>query len=245
MLKKGVRARRLLTLAVLAVVWFYRDYRATTFDQQEREAQEVLSKEQDHKQRQKQDSDQREMMALLARIDLEQRKSSGSVTPEEIDAEQARLWSKDAKADGDALAADVEEFTNLLDRVSMPSDERKQWTDSAAKASAVAKRVATLGDAVAAATEHPTEEQAAALQQKLAEEEKLEDEWYDANENLTAAWDRLETAAQQDAEDANGSATTSRFIAWIGTILSALMLGDWTKAFGELTSREEEQPSVA
>jgi hypothetical protein len=245
MFKKGIRVRRLLTLAVFGIVWFYRDYKATAFDEQEREAQEVLSKEQDHKQRQKQESDQREMMGLLARIDLEQRKSNASVTPEEIDAEEARLWSKDAKADGATLTDDVEEFTHLLDRVSMPSDERKQWMDSAAKASGVAKRVADLGNAVAEATDHPTEEQAAAMQQKLAAEEKLEDEWYDANESLTAAWERLESAAQQDEADASGSASAARFIAWIGTILSALMLADWKTAFGELTSSEEEQPSAA
>ena len=247
MFKNGVSPRRLLTLAVFGVVWFYRDYKATAFDQQEREAQEVLSKEQDHKQRQKQESDQREMMGLLARIDLEQRKSNGTVTPEEIAAEQARLWSKDAKADGGALADDVEEFTGLLERVSMPNDERKQLTDSATKASDVAKRVATLGNDVeqAGATQHPTEQQAAALQQRLKEEENLEDEWYQANENLTAAWGRLESAAQQDAEDASKSAGTSRFVAWIGTVLSALMLGGWTKAFGELSSSEEEQSSAA
>ena len=77
MFKKGVSPRRLLTLAVFGVVWFYRDYKATAFDEQEREAQEVLSKEQDHKQRQKQESDQREMMGLLARIDSNNGKATG------------------------------------------------------------------------------------------------------------------------------------------------------------------------
>ena len=99
----------------------------------------------------------------------------------------------------------------------MPSVERKQLMDSATKASDVAKRVATLGNDVeqAGTTEHPTEQQAAALQQRLKEEENLEDEWYQANENLTAAWGRLESAAQQDAQDASRSAGTSRFVAWI------------------------------
>jgi hypothetical protein len=215
MFKKGGIGRRLLTFALIAIPWFFRDQFATSLDEEAREAQQVLTEKGDHEQRQQQNSDNREVMRLLARIDLKQR--TNTENQEDIEAEEARLWSRDAKDDGKLLGDDVAAFKKLLQRVPMGDDveKKKEVEEIAAHADAVAKNL--RGFDSLAVTDGPS--QAITLQNDFA----------GADLDLRQAWKVLDEEAQKDQENASAAATTARFIAWVCTALGALVVGDWKK----------------
>ncbi len=227
MLNQLGRVRRLAMVALFAAGWFFRDWAATGFDQQARDAQQVLSEKAEHTQRQQQNSDQRQILSLLKRIELEQRKLSPGVTQSEIDVKEAKLRVKEVKEEGKALSDDANAFLALLPRVE-GNGKRAQHEKIAKNAVAIAQKVTSL--------EEPTGAQS--MEQEDALEDKLEDlldESLNATWDLGDAWDELETAAQKDQEEASSTAQTSRAVAWIGTLISALLAGDWTKALGMLT----------
>lgn len=226
MLNKFGGVRRIAVLALFGAVWFFRDWAATTFDQQEREAQQVISEKAEHQQRQAQNADQRQVLKLLSFIALEQGKMSGSVSDEQAEAAEARLWSKEAKDAGVAMVADVTAFRNLLARVEN-DPKRKDHEDLATEAEGVAGRLKN---------QKPLDED-----DDVAAVEALEDEWIKVDAKLGTAWDELELAAQTDQANASGTASFSRMVAWIGSIISALLMGDWSKALTTVTGGTEPE----
>jgi hypothetical protein len=218
--KVGGVVRQLLTMAFIVIPWFFRDQYATTLDEQAREAQQVLSEKGDHEQRQQQNSSTREVMRLLARIDLNQRKSV-ETTPDEIDAEEARLWSNDSKDNGKALEDDVKAFDGLLPRVSLGDDQNKmrEMEGIATNADAVAKKLEVF-------------ELTAGGMDNTRQAIKLQGDFEQADIRLREAWKDLEVAAQKDQEDASAAAKTSRIIAWVCTAIGAAMAGGLKKFLG-------------
>jgi hypothetical protein len=216
MFKKGGIGRQLLTMALIAIPWFFRDQFATSLDEEAREAQQVLSEKGDHEQRQQQNRDNREVMSLLARIDLKQR--TNTEIKKDIEAEEARLWSKDAKDDGKLLGGDVAAFKNLLPRVSMGDDRerRKEMVDIATQAETVAKRLEAF---------NPETEETDSTSQAIT----LQNDFDNADIGLRQAWKDLEEEAQKDQQNASAAATTARIIAWVCTAIGALVVGDWKK----------------
>ncbi len=213
-------------MALVAIPWFFRDQFATSLDEQAREAQQVLTEKGGHEQRQLQNSNNREVMSLLARVDLALRTKS-ETSAEEINAEEARLWSEDAKEDGKLLEDDVSAFDKLLPRVSVGDGEKKEMVDIATRADAVAKKLKAF-DPKAEVTENPSP----AIQ--------LQNDFDKADIDLRQAWKGLEQAAQTDQEDATAAAKISRIIAWVCTAIGALLLGDWKRFLAGFAGGEEQ-----
>ena len=216
MFKNGGIGRRLLTMTLIAIPWFFRDQFATSLDEEAREAQQVLSEKGDHEQRQQQNSNSREVMSLLARIDLRQRTNTENKA--EIEAEEARLWSKDARDDGKLLGDDVAAFKKLLPRISAGDDQdgRKEMEEIAAHAETVARKL----EAFDAGTEETD---------STGQTITLQNDFDQADISLRQAWKGLEEEAQKDQQNASATATTARIIAWVCTAIGALVVGDWKK----------------
>src|SRR5664279_4700334 len=187
MFNKGGIGLRLLTMALIAIPWFFRDQFATSLDQEAREAQQVLTEKGDHEQRQQQNSNNREVMRLLARIDLKQRTNTEIDT--DIEAEEARLWSKDAKDDGKLLGDDVSAFKKLLLRVSMGGDQerRKELEEIATKAETVAGKIEAF---------NPVTEETDSTGQAIT----LQNDFDQADIGLRQGWKYLEEEAQKDQQ---------------------------------------------
>ena len=216
MFKKGGIGLRLLTMALIAIPWFFRDQFATSLDEEAREAQQVLSEKGDLEQRQQQNSNSREVMSLLARIDLKQRTNTENKA--DIEAEEARLWSKDAKDDGKLLGDDVAAFKKLLPRISAGDDQdrRKEMEEIAAHAETVAKKLEAFS-----ADPEETDSTGKTI--------TLQNDFEQADISLRQAWKDLEEEAQKDQQNASATATTARIIAWVCTAIGALVVGDWKK----------------
>ena len=231
MFKKGGIIRKLLTMALIVIPWFFRDQFAASLDVQAGEAQQVLTEKGDHEQRQQQNSNNREVMRLLARIDLKQRTNTEIDT--DIEAEQARLWSKDAKDDGKLLEDDVAAFKKLLSRVSMGDDQenRKRLEEIAEQAETVAKKLEALSPETG---ETDTKSPAITLQNDFDQ----------ADIGLRQAWKDLEVEAQKDQQNASATATTARIIAWVCTAIGALVVGDWKKLLAGFTGGDDETDST-
>jgi hypothetical protein len=227
MFKKGGIGRRLLTMALIAIPWFFRDQFATSLDEEAREAQQVLSEKGDHEQHQLQNSNNREVMSLLARIDLNLTTKTES-NPDDINAKGARFWSEEAKADGKLLEDDVASFNKLLPRVSMGDDQkkRKEMVDIAAHADTVAKELEVFVP--------PTETEG------TGQAITLQDDFATADNDLRLAWKDLEEAAQKDQQDASAAATIARVIAWVCTAIGALVVGDWKKFLAGFTGGDDQ-----
>jgi hypothetical protein len=227
MFKKGGIGWRLLTMALIAIPWFFRDQFATSLDEEAREAQQVLTEKGDHEQRQQQNSYNREVMSLLARIDLKQR--TNTEVKADIEAEEARLWSKDAKDDGKLLEDDVTAFKKLLPRISMGGDleRRKEMEEAATHAEAVAKELEAFN---AETAETDSTNQTITLQNDFDQ----------ADIGLRQGWKDLEEEAQKDQQNASATATTARMIAWVCTAIGALVVGDWKKFFAGFTGGDDQ-----
>lgn len=232
MFKKGGIGRRLLTMALIAIPWFFRDQFATSLDEEAREAQQVLSEKGDHEQHQLQNSNNREVMSLLARIDLNLTTKTES-NLNDINAKETRFWSEEAKADGRLLEDDVASFNKLLPRVSMGDDQkkRKEMEDIATHAGAVAKELEVF-DPTTAETE------------STKPASQLQDDFDKADLDLRQAWKDLEEAAQKDQEDASAAAKISRIIAWVCTAIGALVIGDWKKFLTGFTGGDDQADST-
>jgi hypothetical protein len=178
-------------------------------------------------QRQQQQSDNREVMSLLARIDLRQRTNTENKA--DIEAEEATLWSKDAKDDGKLLGDDVAAFERLLPRVSLGDDvqKRKELEEIAAHAETVAKKLQAF-DAETQGTD------------STGQVITLQNDFEQANLGLRQAWKDLEEEAQKDQQNASAAATTSRIIAWVCTAIGALVVGDWRKFFAGFTGGDDQ-----
>jgi hypothetical protein len=227
MFKKGGIGRRLLTMALIAIPWFFRDQFATSLDEEAREAQQVLTEKGDHEQRQQQNSNNREVMSLLARIDLKQR--TNTEIKADIEAEEARLWSKDAKDDGKLLEDDVTAFKKLLPRISMGDDleRRKEMEEIATHAETVAMKLESL---------NATTEETDSTNQTVT----LQNDFDQADIGLRQAWKDLEEEAQKDQQNASAAATTARSIAWVCTAIGALVVGDWKKFLAGFTGGDDQ-----
>jgi hypothetical protein len=231
MFKKGGLGRKLLTMALILIPWFFRDQLATSLDEEAREAQQVLTEKGDHEQRQQQNSNNREVMSLLARIDLKQRTNTEINT--DIEAEEARLWSKDAKDDGKLLGDDVSAFKKLLLRVSMGDDQerRKELKEIATKAETVAGKLEAF---------NPVTEETDSTGQAIT----LQNDFDQADIGLRQGWKYLEEEAQKDQQNAGAAATTARIIAWVCTALGALVVGDWKKLISGFTGGDDQTDST-
>jgi hypothetical protein len=197
-------------MALIAIPWFFRDQFATSLDEEAREAQQVLTEKGDHEQRQQQNSNNREVMSLLARIDLKQRTNTENKA--DIEAEEARLWSKDARDDGKLLGDDVAAFKKLLPRVSAGDDQerRKEMEEIAAHAEAVARKL----EAFNAETEDTD-----STNQTIT----LQNDFDQADLGLRQAWKDLEEEAQKDQQNAG-----------------ALVLGDWKKFLAGIAGGDDQ-----
>jgi hypothetical protein len=214
-------------MALIAIPWFFRDQFATSLDEEAREAQQVLTEKGDHEQRQQQNSNNREVMSLLARIDLKQRTNTENKA--DIEAEEARLWSKDARDDGKLLGDDVAAFKKLLPRVSAGDDQerRKEMEEIAAHAEAVARKL----EAFNAETEDTD-----STNQTIT----LQNDFDQADLGLRQAWKDLEEEAQKDQQNASATAATARVIAWVCTAIGALVLGDWKKFLAGIARGDDQ-----
>jgi hypothetical protein len=232
MFNKGGIGRRLLTMALIAIPWFFRDQFATSLDEEAREAQQVLSEKGDHEQRQQQNSNNREVMSLLSRIDLKQRTNTENKA--DIEAEEARLWSKDARDDGKLLEDDVAAFKKLLPRISAGDDQarRKEMEEIAAHAETVAKKLEAFD---------PGTEETDSTGQTII----LQNDFDQADISLRLAWKDLEEEAQKDQQNASATATTARIIAWVCTAIGALVVGDWKKLLAGFAGGHDQTDSTS
>lgn len=232
------RVRRLAVLALLGSVWFFRDSAATAFDQQARDAQQVISEKFEHEQHQQQSSDQKEVIGLLSRILLEQARNNPNYSAEQVATDEDQLIRREAHEASSALSEDAEALKRLLPRVEGDAKKMDDHMKTAEKAIALAKEIQS---AVSNEQSQPQKEGEAAGR----DVKQLLEEWEEVSGKLGVAWTDLEASARHDQEDANDTASLSRAVAWIGSLISALLVGDWRKAFGMVTSGGNPEENAA
>jgi hypothetical protein len=227
MFKKAGRGRQLLTLALFAVPWFFRDQFATSLDEHTRNVQEALVEKANHEERQQQDADQREVRDMLSRIELNHKSADHNVTEDQIAADAVEYWSKTAHEDGDALMKDVEVFDKLRGRISMDAQADQEMDHVSQEARMAAHNLSAF---TYSKDSTPEDDKAT---------EQLYKQFIKADDQLVDAWDKVTIAAEEDQRSSGIKANVSRFIAWICTAIGALMVGGWKKVVDGLNTEAE------
>jgi hypothetical protein len=226
MLKPGTKAWRYLTLALIAVPWFFRDHLAVTLEEHTQEAQQVLSALETEHLRQQQSSDQRDLRQSLMRIEVAASKAAGIISQKELRRLQAEMLQDVAAEEASALKDAAEAFNDLLKQADLEPATKATLADKAAGATQLANTLAGLRP-VDTPEDAPLPE--------------LDDDAYEkAIQGLADAYHGLYEEAEAAREASASTAEASRFIAWVFTALGGLMLGGGTGLFGGIGARPDQ-----
>jgi len=176
----------MLTLALVAVPWFCRDFVAASLDKKTTIAQEVLAQKDAHEQRRDQAADQRnsiyKLMYLPMSVDsVEQRqlKNPEKDIKSKLEADKAEFLDEGLEQEQIALADDLKTFNKLRKRVGDLDDAQK------AALNLIAANAKTMEEA-------------------LAGHEDLKKAWTIANDlkqNLKSAQDEIQKLLPESAQE--------------------------------------------
>lgn len=230
-LKQGSKAWRLVTLALIAVPWFFRDQLAVTLEERTQEAQQVLSGLETEQLRQQQDLDQRDVRQALLRIEVAASKAAGIIDKKELRNIQVAMAQEAAGEEVEALRKSVRAFNALLQHSNLGADIEAKW---AAKAAGATK----FADTLEKFDPNAVPEGAGA--------DGLDDKAYEkATQDLAEAYQGLYNDAEAARESSASTAQGARFIAWLFTAVGGFMLGGGTGLLGGGSAQpgKEEEPA--
>jgi hypothetical protein len=238
-IRKGGRAWQLLTVAIVAVPWFFRDELAVRLDQRTRAAEAVHAALFNEEQRAQDAAEQRESRERLRHIEILLSGLAKESTKEETDAAKNDLFTESVKSEADELLTSVATLDeHLKDLAVQPQpaaglddDERKaldQWLgiDSSATGGLTKEHLVVL-----VAKVRKTAEAVAQADEDAAAPAELDD-WPIAATAMHAAYSALSASAQRAQQSHSFWAGAARLIAWVFTALGALMIGDWSRLLG-------------
>lgn len=231
-LAKGfLKWKKLVAVGVIVLPWFFKDQLAASMDQKSEVAQQALAEKNQQMEIQDQAKDQREVLTRLREIqrqlDVVDAKAENA-SQDEIDARLEKsdldLMSSYFEDEGKALSKSEETFEDLLGKVDVEPDRKKELEGIASEASATADKLRGFDG-------NPDAQQIDPLYIALD----------NAHNKLTDGYDKLEDAANNQWDGSASLARVFRGLAWICTAIGALLLGDWRKLFGGADDEEGEE----
>jgi len=203
---------KLIPLLLIGVAWFFRDNTSVQLDEHAKVVQQVQAEQASHEALEQENADQRESLRLLAKVELNQRKTGGEITEEEADQEEEEQIVDSAYADGLALQRSAITFNNLLKQVNMEESVRSGLQKDADEAIQAGDKYSKLSK------DTTVDDFEGAYKAFDAADGKLSDDY-----------NTLSGLADQDIQRSTGYASFCRYLAWICTLLGAAVTGDWKK----------------
>lgn len=249
--KRASRWLRILSLALMAGAWIAKDFVAASLDEARDEAQQVLTQKEAHESRQEQSRKQNEADRLLTSIearlrireDADKRQDELKELIEELNV---ALELKSFEEEGDLLEANANTLKTLGGQIALEANKRLTLMKVADEEMETGKELVAL--AAALGGKKPDE----LTDQDEEKAEALATKYEKSNRKLSEEYEVLHKAAEDARDQSAEWAKVFRSIAWLSTLLAAMMVGDWRKVLlGEAkqlaqgSAEETEEPATS